>query len=193
MVLVASARRAPRGTRATAAEGWRIVECITQAFDLAATLQLRHLARGTSLTSRTLLAVLDRDGPAQLSGLAGIICVTPPVISQLVGRMEREGLVVRRVDPADRRVTLVDITEAGRVLRVEQRQSQHALVAEVLDTLSPEDEVALGLAMSEALPVLERLSAAARRCAGNYPGSVEVSTQARGTTRAVRKETEGLR
>jgi DNA-binding MarR family transcriptional regulator len=57
--------------------------------------------------------------------------------------MEREGLVIRSVDPADRRVRLVDITEAGRVLRVKQRQSQHARIAEVLDTLPPEDEMVL--------------------------------------------------
>jgi hypothetical protein len=69
---VTSARHPPCRTRAAAAEGWGTVEFITQAFDLAATLQLRHLARGTSLTSRTLLAVLDSDGPERLSELAAI-------------------------------------------------------------------------------------------------------------------------
>jgi DNA-binding MarR family transcriptional regulator len=36
-------------------------------------------------------------------------------MTQSVGRMEREGLVVRLIDPEDARATLVDITAAGRV------------------------------------------------------------------------------
>jgi hypothetical protein len=40
-------------------------EHIADALDPAATLHVRHLARGTSLTSRTLLAVLAADGPAR--------------------------------------------------------------------------------------------------------------------------------
>ena len=46
------------------------VECIAEALDLAATLQLRHLTRGTSLTSRTLLRLLHNGGPERLSLLA---------------------------------------------------------------------------------------------------------------------------
>jgi len=134
------------------------VECIAEALDLAATLQLRHLARGTSLTSRTLLRLLHKGGPERLSLLAVATGVSKPVITHLVGRMERDGLVIRSVDPSDGRVTLVDITDAGRALHKEQRQLHPTWMAEVLDALSPEDELALGLAMSEALPVLERLS-----------------------------------
>lgn len=125
-----------------------IVERIAGAFDLAATLQLRRLARGTSLTSRTLLRLLHKGGPERLSLLAAT-GVSKPVITHLVGRMEREGLVIRSVDPADGRVTLAEITDAGRALHKEQRQSQRTRMAEVLDALSPEDELALGLAMSE--------------------------------------------
>ena len=48
-------------------ESSSIVECIAEAFDLGATLQLRHLARGTSFTSRTLLRLLHNGGPERLS------------------------------------------------------------------------------------------------------------------------------
>jgi DNA-binding MarR family transcriptional regulator len=113
------------------------VDCIAEAFDLAATLQLRYLARGTSLTSRTLLALLDKNGPARLSELSATIGVSKPVITHSVGRMAREGLVIRTVDPADGRATLVEITDAGRALRKEQRNELHERTAEVLNTLSP--------------------------------------------------------
>jgi DNA-binding MarR family transcriptional regulator len=83
--------------------------------------------------------------------------VTQPVVSRLVGRLEREGLVIRRIDPTDARAMLVEITDAGRKLRGELRQSQHERMAEVLDTLTPENELTLSQAMCAALPVLEHL------------------------------------
>jgi DNA-binding MarR family transcriptional regulator len=131
---------------------------VAEAFDLAATLHVRHLARGTSLTLKSLLAALDQNGPERLSTLATVTMVTQPVVSQLVGRLEREGLVIRRIDPTDARAMLVEITDAGRKLRGELRQSQHERMAEVLDTLTPENELTLSQAMCAALPVLEHLS-----------------------------------
>src|ERR1700727_388822 len=88
-----------------------------------ATLGLRHLARGTSLTSRNVLAALAAEGPSRLTALATVTGIAQPAMTQLVGRMEREGLVVRLIDPEDGRATLVAITDAGRARRAEVRQS----------------------------------------------------------------------
>ena len=131
---------------------------VAEAFDLAATLHVRHLARGTSLTLKNLLAALDQNGPERLSTLATATMVTQPVMTQFLGRLEREGLVIRRIDPTNARAALVEITDAGRKLREELRQSQHERMAKLLDTLSPEDQLTLTLAMCAALPVLEHLS-----------------------------------
>jgi DNA-binding MarR family transcriptional regulator len=56
-------------------------------------------------------------------------------ITALVDRLEQAGLVLRRVDPADRRIKTLVVTEAGR--RV-QRQMHEAFTAcdEVLGKLS---------------------------------------------------------
>jgi DNA-binding MarR family transcriptional regulator len=96
---------------------------IVDALDLVAVLQTRYLTCGTSLTSRTLLAMLDARGPLRLCVLATALRVSPPSTTQLVARLERDGLVLRSMDPADARGTLVDITDAGRTLRAELRQS----------------------------------------------------------------------
>ena len=119
---------------------------------------VRHLARGTSLTYRTVLATLAEDGPTRLTALAAATGVTQPAMTQSVGRMEREGLVVRLVDPDDARATLVDITAAGRALRAELHQSQDDRLAELLDTLSPHDEATLALALRVASPLIEQLT-----------------------------------
>jgi DNA-binding MarR family transcriptional regulator len=79
-------------------------------------------------------------------------------MTQLVGRMEREGTVVRLIDPADARATLVEITETGMVVWAEHYQSRRERLADLLDSLSPDEEATLGLAMRVALPLIERLT-----------------------------------
>src|SRR6185437_4421943 len=110
-----------------------------------------------SLTWRTVLATLACDGPTRLTTLASSSGVSQPAMTQLVGRMEREGLVVRLIDPDDGRVTLVEITDDGHALRAELTQSQHERLAELLDTLNPDEEATLGLAMRVASPLIEKL------------------------------------
>jgi DNA-binding MarR family transcriptional regulator len=87
--------------------------------------------------------------------------------------MEREGLVVRLVDPEDARATLVDLTDAGRALRKELLESIHDRLAELLDTLSPHDEATLGMAMRVALPLIEQLT----REAAQQPRSLSPSAR----------------
>ena len=78
-------------------------------------------------------------------------------MTQLVGRLERDGLVVRLIDPDDGRATLVDITDAGQALQAQQRQTQRDNLAELLEALSPDDEATLSLAMRVAVPLLDKL------------------------------------
>jgi DNA-binding MarR family transcriptional regulator len=140
------------------ARGTEVREGISAALDRGAALLVRYLARGTSLTSRTVLRTLTEDGPTRLTELAAATGVSQPAMTQSVGRMEREGLVVRLIDPEDARATLVDITAAGRTVRAELHESQNERLAELLDKLSREDEATLGLAMRVALPLIQQLT-----------------------------------
>jgi DNA-binding MarR family transcriptional regulator len=63
-----------------------------------------------------LLRLWDADGRSQVD-LARDMGVEPPTVAKAVGRLERAGLLERRPDPADRRVTRIWLTEAGRALR----------------------------------------------------------------------------
>jgi DNA-binding MarR family transcriptional regulator len=133
-------------------------EGIAETLDRAALLLVRHIARSTSLTSRAVLRALREDGPTRLTELACSQGVSQPAMTQLVGRLEREGLVVRLIDPEDARATLVDITEGGRTVWTELKESRRERLAELLDTLSPDEEATLGLAMRVALPLIEQLT-----------------------------------
>ena len=144
-----------------------IAEGIAEALRVGASVMIRHLARGTSLTSRNVLAALAAEGPSRLTALATATGIAQPAMTQLVGRMDREGLVVRLIDPEDGRATLVAITDAGRALRSEQHRSTHERMAELLDRLSADDQATLALAMRVAMPLLQQLT----RDAAEHPQS----------------------
>jgi DNA-binding MarR family transcriptional regulator len=133
--------------------------CIADALERAAALLVRHLREpgDVSLTSAAVLTTLRADGPVRLTVLAGAAGVSQPSMTQLVQRLEGDGLATRVSDPEDRRGTLVGITDAGRGLLADLRRTRRARLAELLGTLSVEDEATLKLAMHVALPILQRL------------------------------------
>ena len=63
----------------------------------------------------------DAQGIA-VSDLARLLHSSLPATSRLLGTMEKRGLIVRSSDPADRRKTLVTLTDAGDRERIEGRE-----------------------------------------------------------------------
>ena len=149
---------------------------IAEALRVGASVMIRHLARGTSLTSRNVLAALAVEGPSRLTALATASGIAQPAMTQLVGRLEREGLVVRLIDPEDARATLVAITDAGRALRAELHQSAYERMAELLDRLSADDQATLALAMRVAMPLLEQLTRDAAENPHSQPTLASLTT-----------------
>jgi DNA-binding MarR family transcriptional regulator len=140
---------------------------IAEALRVGSSVMIRHLARGSSLTSRNVLAALATEGPSRLTALAAATGIAQPAMTQLVGRLERDGLVVRLIDPEDARATLVAITDAGRAVRDELHQSAHERMAGLLDRLSADEQATLALAMRVAMPLLQQLT----RDAAEHPQS----------------------
>ena len=108
---------------------------------------------GLSLTAASTLRRLARSGPQRLCDLYAPEGVSQPAMTQLVTRLEKEGLAERGNDPADGRVVVVSITADGRDV-VERRRSRHArALADRLDRLPADDRAAI----LAALPAMERL------------------------------------
>jgi DNA-binding MarR family transcriptional regulator len=82
-------------------------------------------------------------GREVFTGLAASGGITQPAMTQLVGRLERDDLVVRLIDPDDGRARVVDITDAGRATLAQHRQTQRDNLDELLEALSPDDEASL--------------------------------------------------
>ncbi|GAA3566715.1 MarR family transcriptional regulator [Amycolatopsis ultiminotia] len=138
---------------------------IAEGFDEVMRLVLRHLTDhgGPTFAAIMCLGRLDRDGPARLTTLGAAEGVSQPSMSQLVQRLERQGWVVRIRDPEDGRASLIALSDAGRTLVAGRLRDRHDRLADLLGTLSPEDNASLRLAMQVAGPILRRLIDTARQ------------------------------
>jgi DNA-binding MarR family transcriptional regulator len=133
-------------------------EQIAAVLQSAAVLVVRHLTCGHGLTSAVVLAQLDDCGPARISVLAAASGVSQPSMTELVRRLQPEGLVTRFSDLQDGRATLVEITARGRAHRVKLQKSKHDRLIALLEALPAEDQATLSLAMRVAAPLIEQLT-----------------------------------
>ncbi|WP_172898843.1 MULTISPECIES: MarR family winged helix-turn-helix transcriptional regulator [unclassified Actinoplanes] len=107
-----------------------------------------------SLTAASTLARLERSGPHRLCELHAPEGVSQPAMTQLVTRLEREGLATRRSDPADGRAVVVTITDDGRAAVTRRRAGRAEALSDLLRQLTAEDRAAI----TAALPALGRLN-----------------------------------
>ena len=136
------------------AEGAEFVQLVGGFERLVGLLRRRTTPDGMSLTAASTLYRLYECGAHRLSDLAVAEGVTQPGMTQLVSRLERDGLAERRADPADGRVVLVEITAAGRERVLERRRARADKLAELLVGLPAEDRAAI----LRALQVVERIT-----------------------------------
>jgi DNA-binding MarR family transcriptional regulator len=108
---------------------------------------------GISPSVASALSRLDADGPLRVTELARVEGVSQPAMTQLVARMESEGLVARETPEGDRRSVFVSVTDRGRDVLEQRRARRIAFLDDLLRGLGREDRAAI----ANALPALERL------------------------------------
>src|SRR3954454_6601785 len=108
-----------------------------------------------TLTQGSALASIVRRGPLTLGELATRENVAPPTVTKAVAALEAVGYVTRTTAPADRRVTRVSGTAAGRRHLEEVSSVRTAWLQARLEGLSAGDRKRL----LAAIDVLEGLSA----------------------------------
>ena len=137
--------------------GDSIGDLLDQALDLTA----RFLTDRTDLGASAAFVMnrVCREGPIRLTTLAAKEGVSQPSMTQLIQRLERQGLVARLADPDDGRAALIGITECGQKLLDDRKRLRRQRLKALLATLSAEEESALWLSSRVASPVLLRLVA----------------------------------
>jgi DNA-binding MarR family transcriptional regulator len=106
-----------------------------------------------SFTTLSVLHTLAGQGPKRLGELTASEQVTQSAITQIVTRLERDGLVERRPDPSDGRAVLVHVTAAGAAVVDGRRAERMNHLTELAGRLAPADRAAI----AAALPALARL------------------------------------
>jgi DNA-binding MarR family transcriptional regulator len=106
-----------------------------------------------SFTTLSVLHTLATSGPKRLTELASSEQVTQPAATQVVIKLEGDGLVQRRPDPSDGRASLVHITPAGAAVVAARRVERLEQLQELTDQLTSKERAAI----ADALPALSRL------------------------------------
>ena len=105
-----------------------------------------------SLQQLTVLNLVRTEG-VTLAELARRTMVAPTVITGIVDRLERQGLIRREADPRDRRVNRLVLTDLGNQASVAVEQSLVAEVASQMEDFSDEElrDLARGMDLLERL------------------------------------------
>lgn len=116
-------------------------------------------ASGASLPFWLVLQQLrEEDGLSQRE-LARRLSVEAPTLTRHVDRMAAEGLLVRKQDPDDRRITRISLTPAGRKLHDRLVIVAKRMEADVRSLMSDRDAVVLDRVLSRINTYLETADA----------------------------------
>ena len=99
----------------------------------------RRLADDCTMPRFDLLANLEREDGQTLAALSRRMLVTAGNLTGLVDRAERDGVVERRADPSDRRLSRVYLTPKGRELITGLLPTHSTHITELLAGLDPSD------------------------------------------------------
>ncbi|GGR82423.1 MULTISPECIES: MarR family winged helix-turn-helix transcriptional regulator [Streptomyces] len=112
-------------------------------------IQKRHLERRdlgvTPAQSRLLRTLAHYPSPPRMADLAERLEVVPRAVTTLVDGLEAGGKVRRVPDPANRRVTRIELTEEGRATLLELRGARRSAAEEILAPLTEKERQVLGV------------------------------------------------
>jgi DNA-binding MarR family transcriptional regulator len=89
------------------------------------------------------LAVLDDGQQRTQLELSRVVCVDKTTLIAVLDRLEKQGLVVRTVDPSDRRVRIPQLTDKGREVFATFAAARDAAEARALEGVSDDDRAVL--------------------------------------------------
>lgn len=126
-------------------------------------IQKRHLEQRalgvTPAQSRLLRTLAHYGSPPRMADLAERLEVVPRAVTTLVDGLEASGKVRRVPDPANRRVTRIELTDQGRATLRELRGARRSAAEEILAPLTEKERQVLGVLLDSLID-----GDAAQRC-----------------------------
>lgn len=106
-------------------------------------LDRRMAAQGASLARAKMLMFMNKHAPVHAADIAECFNLAPRTVTQAIDTMERDGLVRRVPDPADRRAKRLDITDMGRQVLEQTEPLRREIVDLAFGTLTDEEAAQL--------------------------------------------------
>ena len=96
-----------------------------------------------SLTEASVMARLDRDGPATIADLARAERIKPQSMGSAIATLEELGMVERKSHPTDRRQFHIALTAKGLSVRNSTKDAKRSWLAQAVTQLNDEDRETL--------------------------------------------------
>jgi DNA-binding MarR family transcriptional regulator len=109
----------------------------------------RLVRLGISMAQLHVMHMLEGHGELPMSRLADMLDVSFSAATGLVDRVEERGFVERIRVPADRRIVLVRLTDAGRQMLEDVEVFRTAVIVKVLDQLDESQLAGVASAMAD--------------------------------------------
>ena len=140
------------------------VESVSEMLALATDTMWRYLINRDDLSASAALVLnrLSHEGPMRVTALAAAEGASQSGMTQLVQRLEGQGLLERSSDPYDGRASRVALSENGKRNWDARADVRKQRIAEWMSTVSEDDQVALWLAAKVVVRVLSEMRDAAR-------------------------------
>ncbi|MFJ5528827.1 MarR family winged helix-turn-helix transcriptional regulator [Streptomyces sp. NPDC093261] len=126
------------------------VDAVTRAVLTASRLLVAVSARSlaaveerVTLAQFRMLVVLSTRGTTKLVALAELLQVAPSTAMRMIDRLIAAGLAERQTNPANRRETLLTLTEEGRRTVEDVTARRRAEIAAIVERLRPTERLAL--------------------------------------------------
>jgi DNA-binding MarR family transcriptional regulator len=114
----------------------------------------RHGRSSLTPTQVSALSTLEDVGAMRISAIATNESLGAPAATRVVASLEELGLVTRTSDPADKRASLIDLTELGRSTLSELWRQRTLDINLMLERLTPTERASI----EAALPALEKIA-----------------------------------
>jgi DNA-binding MarR family transcriptional regulator len=98
---------------------------------------------GLSLARAKVLMRLSEGGPMNQATLAGLLGFAPRSVTDIVDALERDGMVTRTEDKADRRARIVALTPAGHDAFAIAQVTRQKVMDEIFGSLSARQRASL--------------------------------------------------
>ncbi|MDC2952607.1 MarR family winged helix-turn-helix transcriptional regulator [Streptomyces heilongjiangensis] len=136
--------------RRTPSRGMDDVDAVTRAVLTASRLLVAVSARSlaeveerVTLPQFRMLVVLSTRGATKLVVLADLLQVAPSTAMRMVDRLIAAGLADRRINPGNRRETMLQLTDEGRRTVADVTARRRTEIATIVERLAPDQRTAL--------------------------------------------------